>query len=82
MNGFGSGYVLTSCKEAKINCIGSALPSRNRAISCTPLFFPCCCQSSSQKMAEYQGLIMCNLSCELKVAASDSSFLERRAFTG
>lgn len=46
------------------------------------LFSPRCCQSSSQKMAEYQGLIKCNLSCELKVAASSSSFSERLAFTG
>lgn len=33
-------------------------------------------------MAEYQGLIKCNLSCESKVAASNSSFSERLAFTG
>lgn len=48
----------------------------------SPVFSPCCCQSSSQKMAEYQGLIKCNLSCELKVAVSSSSFSESLAFTG
>lgn len=42
---------------------------------------PRCCQSWSQKMAEYQGLMKCNLSCELKVAASGSSCSERPAFT-
>lgn len=52
---------------------------RNAPVPCTLHSSPRCCPSWSQEMAEYQGLIKCNLSWESKVAASSSPLCEHCA---